>query len=83
MRRPTSQIENRIIHFEPHGVIDDRAEVFDADLAVCWELRLVVRCADDLSMTITTAGQQDALSLWPVISPGVVVSYEFSFNGEP
>lgn len=73
MDRAVAQIGHRIIGTESEAVIDNCAEVFHADLPRRRILRFVIRAANDLTMSVTATGKQDALSCGRMIPTCVAV----------
>ncbi len=68
-----AEIHDGVVNFETHRVIDDGAEIFDGDRFGDRMFGLVVGCTDHLAVTVTAPGQQDALSLRPVVASGVAI----------
>ncbi len=86
MWRAAGEIHDGIINPQTHRVINDRTEILDTDLAACRTLGLIISAADDLTVTITAACQQNTLRLRPVVATSVVVDArrmsEFSGNDD-
>ena len=54
-------------------MVNNRAEILDADLSRRRVFPLVVRAPDHLTVAVAAAGQKDALGLWPVVAAGILV----------